>query len=366
MRIRGTLDDFRAIMKRLYDLNDCGWWVSSNGDDLQFGECTEEDSPPGCATWEVFHWPRDPSGELAQGRHCYGAIEVYDYSNGYIDVEFLDGYRPKSGRWRPIGPLFGEFCEWVMIEFQRAIRGGLEIEVLFNGTPADFAAMVRQFDGGRSIYRVTALHPTKRGNRALKELIEGPSPPPIYLEEPEEIPSDVKMVYVEFGPSDDFRRPEKAKEELCSFFDYIVEGRITAIVAPDDQTLLQVDINDRWPELAELWESLHTELQRLGWVEPETPIQEAENGAGDSGQTSIDRLLMNKDVMRQYYRDYSPKTAREIVRKIPEAWDLCNEELGRWGPGFIARVYALNSTTIGRYLKAFRKAGITEVDGIEI
>ena len=121
MRIKGTIDDFRAIMKRLYDLNGCGCWVSSNDDDLQFGECTEADSPPGCATWEVFHWPRDDRGELAQGRQCYAAIEVYDYSRGYIDIEPLDGYRPKSGRWRPIGALFDEFYNWVMDEVQLAM-----------------------------------------------------------------------------------------------------------------------------------------------------------------------------------------------------------------------------------------------------
>ena len=65
--------------------------------------------------------------------------------------------------------------------------------------------------------------------------------------------------------------------------------------------------------------------------------------------------------MKQYYKGYSVVTAREILDAIPNAWIIFHKEGGRWGPGKIERCYQLGSTTIGRYLTAFKKAGFTEI-----
>ena len=87
---------------------------------------------------------------------------------------------------------------------------------------------------------------------------------------------------------------------------------------------------------------------------------------GESEEMDIDQLLSDLPTMRQHYKDYNPVTAREIIEALPRAWALHCDEGGRWGPGFIAKVYSLNSTTIGRYCGAFKKAGLEEVEGIEI
>lgn len=99
-------------------------------------------------------------------------------------------------------------------------------------------------------------------------------------------------------------------------------------------------------------------------------VQQEEAPSGGSvderKSESPEALLSNLQAMRQIYEDYNPKTAREIIEAIPEAWEIYSREGGRWGPGMIAKVVSINSTTIGRYLKAFREAGLHEIDGIEI
>jgi hypothetical protein len=71
--------------------------------------------------------------------------------------------------------------------------------------------------------------------------------------------------------------------------------------------------------------------------------------------------------MKKHYSGYTPDTAKKIYEAIPKAWRLYSAEGGRWGPGFIARIAPVNSTTVGRYLKAFRAEGLTETEeGIKI
>ena len=86
----------------------------------------------------------------------------------------------------------------------------------------------------------------------------------------------------------------------------------------------------------------------------------------ESPTTHIDRLLSDLPTMRQHYTDYNPVTAKAIIEALPQAWALWCGEGGRWGPGYIARVCSLSATTIGRYLAAFKKAGLDEIDGIKI
>jgi len=98
----------------------------------------------------------------------------------------------------------------------------------------------------------------------------------------------------------------------------------------------------------------------------EIKSQEQQKPIEDRAVMDIDQLLSDLASMRKIYPDYSPSTAREIVNAIPQAYNLHCTEGGRWGRGFIARVVPINSTTVGRYLKAFRENKLTEVNGIPI
>lgn len=75
--------------------------------------------------------------------------------------------------------------------------------------------------------------------------------------------------------------------------------------------------------------------------------------------------LSDVDLMRTFYKDYSSKTAKEIMAAIPNAWEQHVINGGRWGPGIISESYALGSTTIGRYINAFKKAGIRKFQSPE-
>lgn len=80
----------------------------------------------------------------------------------------------------------------------------------------------------------------------------------------------------------------------------------------------------------------------------------------------LEAFITDVEAMRQYFPDYSPVTAREIVNALPEAYDLYCSEGGRWGPGIIARCTHVSSTTVGRYLKAFKKNGVFEIHQIPL
>jgi hypothetical protein len=75
------------------------------------------------------------------------------------------------------------------------------------------------------------------------------------------------------------------------------------------------------------------------------------------------------DTMKEYHRIYSVETAREILKAIPIAYrEWSRNELDQWGPGAICKHGSINrsAATISRYLGAFERAGIKEVDGIPI
>lgn len=74
--------------------------------------------------------------------------------------------------------------------------------------------------------------------------------------------------------------------------------------------------------------------------------------------TEVDILLSDAKLMRKFYKDYSPRTAKEIFKQIPNAWEEYEE--GRWGPGAISKKCHRNPTTVGRYLRAFWHAGLKE------
>jgi len=78
-----------------------------------------------------------------------------------------------------------------------------------------------------------------------------------------------------------------------------------------------------------------------------------------------ERALPSKEIMRKHYKDYSPRTARDIIEAIPKAWEACDYDC-RWGPGHISRFCAVGATTLGRYLNAFKAVGIKTIAGIDL
>ena len=79
-------------------------------------------------------------------------------------------------------------------------------------------------------------------------------------------------------------------------------------------------------------------------------------------EENVDSILFNLDLMKKFYKDYNPKTAKMVYSKIPIAWKNRQSEGGRWGPGFISELCNLNTTTVSRYLRAFYSAGLREID----
>jgi len=83
---------------------------------------------------------------------------------------------------------------------------------------------------------------------------------------------------------------------------------------------------------------------------------------------AIQALISDTQAMSKHMSSssYNPVTARAIKDAISQAWDLYTEEAGRWGPGKVARIASVNRDTISRYVNAWKKAGITKIDGIEL
>jgi len=82
----------------------------------------------------------------------------------------------------------------------------------------------------------------------------------------------------------------------------------------------------------------------------------------------VELLLSNAEKMREYHKDYSPDTAKYIYETIPSVWPESKRKYGRLSPVTIGKKCNISATTVGRYLKAFVRAGITkiEIDGYEI
>ncbi len=97
-------------------------------------------------------------------------------------------------------------------------------------------------------------------------------------------------------------------------------------------------------------------------MNPQSPNEELRKTVVNDVETidldDIDNILPDKNVMRKYHKDYSPITAKEILQNIPEAFTLYNNQGGHWGPGVIAEFCGIRPATVGRYLSAFKSAGL--------
>lgn len=113
------------------------------------------------------------------------------------------------------------------------------------------------------------------------------------------------------------------------------------------------------------WLTGHPPAERAGIGEIIESIEITKDGAG-RGDSPLETALSDLQTMRQHYEHYNPKTAKDIIDAIFRANLIWSEEGGRWGPTVISKVCAIHPTTIGRYLKAFKRIGLTHVDGVKI
>ena len=112
------------------------------------------------------------------------------------------------------------------------------------------------------------------------------------------------------------------------------------------------------------------ELKKWGFEVEVSIIIEVEDTllstATSSTNTDPQTTLFNVVTMKQYYRYYSIETAKEILNVVEQAWNLQQSEGGRWGPNKFKGLVNATVTTIGRYINAFKKAGVTHWEGVEL
>ncbi len=156
-----------------------------------------------------------------------------------------------------------------------------------------------------------------------------------------------------------------------------VSTRMPTLFNKDYRAALQGKHSDERGELMPRWVGqyrhrcrLHKEvarglfdhLRRYGIV-PEATL--AEPVVAEPAPVAQD-TLPDLETMKGLYRDYSPASGRRILDALPLAREIHEREGSRWGPGIIGRVVGINAATVGRYLKAFRDAGITQWKDVEL
>jgi hypothetical protein len=75
--------------------------------------------------------------------------------------------------------------------------------------------------------------------------------------------------------------------------------------------------------------------------------------------------LPDPKAMRAIWDEYSPETAQHIATHLPEAYAACDDP-AKWGPTLIAPFVSLKRETVSRYMSAWRKAKLTELNGIPL
>jgi hypothetical protein len=89
-----------------------------------------------------------------------------------------------------------------------------------------------------------------------------------------------------------------------------------------------------------------------------TPVKQPQNEV----------FLPDPTRMRELFPDYNPETARQIAEKLPKMYEAYQRGSlqGRWGPTLIAKQIGYDRATVSRYLNAFRKLGLSELNGVPI
>lgn len=136
----------------------------------------------------------------------------------------------------------------------------------------------------------------------------------------------------------------------------------------------------------QIYKEILLELQRQGErinYDPNSPtLQELEKVAElplpskqsqDTAVSSIEQEsgdyppeIFDVQKMKVFYLGYNVNTAKAVIDKLPMAWNLYAHEGGRWGPAFVEKAGGVVRGTASRYLNAFKKAGLTQLNGIEL
>jgi hypothetical protein len=109
------------------------------------------------------------------------------------------------------------------------------------------------------------------------------------------------------------------------------------------------------------WRLIVDALQTAGFV---VETNQADSSlAGKPGERDH---LPPLTAMKQLYEDYNPETAQRILDNLPAAFEKHGREGGKWGPRFVAPLVGINATTVGRYFRALKQAGVTTWKDIKL
>jgi hypothetical protein len=116
-------------------------------------------------------------------------------------------------------------------------------------------------------------------------------------------------------------------------------------------------------------ESAPTEAEAASSPE-NVPVAETSlpEGITQQPEDGIPEILKDVPVMKGYYKDYTLSAAMQIAKVLPEAYRAWEKETTghRWSASIIAQSAAMARETVSRYLSAFRKAGVTKVNGTPV
>lgn len=201
-----------------------------------------------------------------------------------------------------------------------------------------------------------------------------------------------QQTFVELGYGSNTRDDEEKLEEIDETVreKELWESEFLTFLMEDRKGLEEKVMDYSWEDInlegEEGYVSFLRSIQYLlenendDWAELKAEILEEEasisinNGSkqNDIGSVKIEmgesqtEVIRNTPLMRKHYKDYSPERAVEILENVEEAWEKFCIEGGRWGPGKFAGLVTVTPTTIGRYIKALKAAGITQWEGIDL
>lgn len=95
----------------------------------------------------------------------------------------------------------------------------------------------------------------------------------------------------------------------------------------------------------------------------DAPAPKQETPATDA-PAPTEESLYNRELMRQFYPDYTPQSAGQIIKGLPEAARKAKENLRRLTIQEIANTAMLSYDATQKHLKAMKDCGFREVNGV--